>query len=76
MLVILLTYNTPVVRFRARAIGAPLFTFYIGHNLYDFEMTNATTRSDIKLMIRRTAFLGERVIWDLHVGAEPNDVHP
>jgi len=59
---------------RAKAIGAPLFTYYIGHNEVDAEVANKTLSGPTKDMISRTRHLGDRVLWDVHVGAEPDSV--
>ena len=65
---------------RALQLGAPLFSFYVGYNVWDDELVNATRTGEdgglpgIQDMLQSTRHLGHRVFWDVHVGDKPKTV--
>jgi alpha-N-arabinofuranosidase len=48
------------------------FTYIIGHNLNSGDLSDNMPL--VQQYLEQTAFLGERVLWDLHVGADPDSV--
>jgi hypothetical protein len=65
---------------RARQIDAPLFSYYVGYNIWDDELVNASRTGEdgglpgIEDLINRTRHLGHRIFWDVHVGDKPKTV--
>jgi hypothetical protein len=65
---------------RALQMNAPLFSFYVGYNIWDDELVNASRTGEdgglpgIVDLINRTRHLGRRIFWDVHVGDKPKTV--
>ena len=49
------------------------FKYIIGHNLDSSELSGSTLAL-VQQYLEQTSFLGDRIFWDLHVGAEPDSV--
>ena len=49
------------------------FSYYIGHNIDASELAGPALAL-VQQYLAQTAFLGNRIFWDLHVGAEPDSV--
>ena len=45
--------------------------YMIGHNIYASDLTGDTLTL-VQQYLQQTLFLGDRVFWDLHVGADPD----
>ena len=58
---------------RSQELGlSTQFTYIIGHNLNSGDL--ADNMPLFQQYLEQTSFLGDRVLWDLHVGADPNSV--
>ena len=49
------------------------FKYIIGHNLDASELSGSALTL-VQQYLEQTSFLGDRIFWDLHVGAEPDSV--
>ena len=63
----------PIVRAmdeRAEAVGAPLFSYVIGYNVWGEDVQEGTARrAALDACLDATASLGDRIFWDFHTEA-------